>query len=50
LDDDNETKVAKVEIGDNYVVVANGPKNEDAFFVVSCNKPLHKCMETFNDD
>jgi hypothetical protein len=46
---DNETEIAKVEIGDNYAIVVVEPKNKDAFFMVFCNKPLHKCMETFSE-
>jgi hypothetical protein len=42
--DNNETKAAKVEVGDNYVVVANELENGDPFFVVLCNKPLHRCL------
>jgi hypothetical protein len=37
--DDNETKVAKIEVGDNYVVVANELENGDPLFDVLCNKP-----------
>ncbi len=53
LDDSNakdniETKATKVEIGNNQVVVSNELKNKKVFFVVMCNKPLHRCMETFN--
>jgi hypothetical protein len=49
FEDNNEIKATKVEVGDHYVVVANEPKNGDPFFVVFCNKPLHRCLKTFND-
>lgn len=29
--------------------VGNEPENKDAFFMVLYNKPLHMCMEIFND-
>jgi hypothetical protein len=48
-EDNNEIEATKIEIRDNYAVIIDEPKNEDAFFVVLYNKPLHKCMETFND-
>jgi hypothetical protein len=47
--DYNETKAVKVEVGDNYVVVTNEPKNGDPFFILLCNKPLHRCSKTFSD-
>jgi hypothetical protein len=47
--DDIEIEAAKVDIGDNYAVVLDELENKDAFFVVFSNKPLHRCMETFND-
>jgi hypothetical protein len=49
FEDDNEIEVAKIKIGNNCVVVVDEPKNEDAFFMVLYNKPLHRCMETFSD-
>jgi hypothetical protein len=49
VEDNIEIEANKVEIGDIYVVVSNELENGDAFFVVFCNKPLHRCMETFND-
>jgi len=45
VEDNIEIEANKVEIGDIYVVVANELENGDAFFVVFCNKPLHRCME-----
>lgn len=42
--DNNETKATKVEVGDNYVVVANELENGDPFFVILCNKPLNRCL------
>jgi hypothetical protein len=49
VEDDIEINAPKVEIGDNYTVVLDELENKDAFFVVFCNKPLHRCMEPFND-
>ncbi len=31
------------------VVIANEPKNEDPFFVILCDKTLHRCEATFKD-
>jgi len=44
-----EIKATKVEIRDNYAIVLDELENAYAFFVVLCNNPLHRCMETFND-
>ncbi len=38
-----------MEVGDNFVVIANEPKNEDPFFVILCDKRLHRCEATFKD-
>jgi hypothetical protein len=45
-----EFEATKVEMGDNFVVISNKLDNGDPFFVVICNKPLHRCQETFEDD
>jgi hypothetical protein len=45
-----EFEVAKVEMGDNFVVIFDELENGDPFFVIICNKPLHRCQETFEDD
>jgi hypothetical protein len=47
--DDIEIKATKVEIGNNYAIVSDELENGDAFFVILCNKSLHRCMENFND-
>jgi len=49
VDDNIEIKAAKVDIGDNYAIVSNELENGNAFFVFLCNKPLHTCMENFNN-
>jgi hypothetical protein len=40
-------EAAKIEIGDNFV---DELENGDLFFVVFCNKLLHQCDVTFNND
>jgi hypothetical protein len=37
-----------LRVRDNCVVVSNELEDGDAFSVVICNKPLHRCMENFN--
>jgi hypothetical protein len=37
-------------MGDNFAVIFNVLENDDPFFVVPCNKPLHRCQEIFEDD
>jgi hypothetical protein len=49
VDDNIEIKAAKVDIGNNYAIVSNELENGNAFFVFLCNKPLHTCMENFNN-
>ncbi len=49
-DVDLESEAAKVEMGDNFVVILDELENDDPFYVVLCNKPLHRCKETFDDD
>lgn len=34
-------------MGDNFIVIYNKLKNEDPSYIIICNKPLHKCEETF---
>lgn len=48
-DDDCESEAAKVEIGDNYAVFTDDLENGGPFFIVLCNKPLHRCEATFYD-
>jgi hypothetical protein len=48
-DENWENEVAKVEIGDNYVVIAKELENGDPFYVVFCDKPLHRCETIFTD-
>ncbi len=49
-DGDLEIEVAKVELGDNFAIISNDLENGDLFFVVLCNKPLHMCEQTFEND
>jgi hypothetical protein len=49
-DCDFECEVAKVEIGDIVVVIANAMDNDDLFYILLCNRPLHRCQETFEDE
>ncbi len=49
-DGDLESKATRVELGDNFVVISNDLENGDPFFVVLCNKPLHMCEQTFEDN
>jgi hypothetical protein len=38
-----------VEIWNNYVVIVKKLENGDPFYVVFCDKPLHRCETTFRD-
>jgi 23S rRNA A1618 N6-methylase RlmF len=49
-DVDLEFEAIKVEIGDNSVIIFDELENDDPYFVILCNKPLHRCQETFEDD
>jgi 23S rRNA A1618 N6-methylase RlmF len=49
-DVDLESKATKVEIGDNFVVIFYELENNDPFYVVICNKPFHRCEETFDGE
>lgn len=39
----------KVEVGDNFVVIANELENGDPFYVLLCANPLHTCESIFED-
>jgi hypothetical protein len=41
MEENGESKVAKNEVGDNFVVVANKLENGDPFFVILCDHVLH---------
>jgi hypothetical protein len=36
-------KIAKVEFGDNFAIISNELENGDPFYVIFCNKSLHRC-------
>ncbi len=42
-DGDMESKVANVEIGDNVAVIVDELENGDPFYILLCNRPLHRC-------
>ncbi len=48
--EDAEIETSRVEVGDNFVVVANELENGNPFYLILCNKPLHWCEFTFNDE
>jgi hypothetical protein len=49
-DGDLESKVTRVKLGDNFVVISNDLENGDPFFVVFCDKSLRMCEQTFEDN
>jgi hypothetical protein len=49
VDHDFENEASKVEVGDNFTIITNEPKNGDPFFVILCDKTLHRCEATFKD-
>jgi len=49
-DGDWKNETTKVEMGNNYVVIAEELKNDDPFYFVFCDKPLHRCETTFTHD
>jgi hypothetical protein len=44
-----ESEVAKVKVGDNFVVIVEEWENGNPFFVVLCDKALHHYEATFKD-
>jgi hypothetical protein len=44
-----ESGKTKVEIRDNYVVISKELENGNPFYVVLCDKHLHRCEATFID-
>jgi hypothetical protein len=50
MDENIESEVAKVEVGDNFVVISNELENVDPFYVILCDMPLHRCEATFEND
>jgi len=36
-------KIAKVEFDDNFAIISNELENGDPFYVIFCNKSLHRC-------
>jgi hypothetical protein len=48
-DDDMKSKATNVEIGDNVIVIADELENGNPFYILLCNRPLHRCQETFDD-
>ncbi len=47
--DDIQSKVVKVEVGDNFAIIAGELENGNLFFVVLCDKALHCCEAMFED-
>jgi hypothetical protein len=45
-DEDWKNETTKVEIG-NYVVIVEELENDDPFYFVFCDKPLHRCEIIF---
>jgi len=43
-DNDMEFEATNVEIGDNVVVIADELENGDPFYILLCNRPLHRCQ------
>jgi hypothetical protein len=37
-------------VGDNFAIISNELENGDPFYVILCDKPLHWCEATFEDD
>jgi hypothetical protein len=48
--EDAEIETSRVEVGDNFVVVADELENGNPFYLILCNKLLHCCESTFNDE
>ncbi len=46
---DYETQATKVEIGDNYTIVAKELEEGDPFYIVLFNQPIYHCPSTFSD-
>jgi hypothetical protein len=42
-----ESKTTKIEVGDNFAIVANELENGDPFYLILCNKPLPYYLITF---
>jgi hypothetical protein len=49
-DGDMEFEATNVEIGDNVIIIANELENGDPFYILLCNRPLHRCQDTFEDE
>jgi hypothetical protein len=45
-----ELEAIRVEYGNNFAVIYDELENGDPFYVILCNKPLHRCEETFEND
>ncbi len=43
-DNDMEFEATNVEISDNVVVIADELENGDPFYILLCNRPLHRCQ------
>jgi hypothetical protein len=41
---------AKIEIGDTITFIVDAMENGDLFLIYFCNRPLHRCQETFQDE
>jgi hypothetical protein len=50
MEEDGESKVAKIKVGDNFVIVVDELENVDPFFVILCDHDLHQCEATFQDE
>jgi hypothetical protein len=45
-----ESKATKVELGDNFVIIFDELEHGDLFYVILCNKLLHRCEQTIEDE
>jgi len=50
MEQDGESKATKIEVGDNFVVIANELGNGDPFFVILCDHVLHQCKAPFQNE
>jgi hypothetical protein len=49
-DDELEDEAARVEVGFNIAVMADGLEKGNPYFIILCDKPLFLNLETFTDD
>lgn len=49
-EEDAESETLKVEVGDNFAVISDELKKGDPSYMILCDKALHQCQETFEDE